>query len=266
VSLGYRTGQARNGREALDAIEQELPLAVLLDLRKPVMSGWGLLDALEKMPSLQRVPFIVISAYGFEWEAELVGATGYIGKPVELDAVEQVLRRSAIPAGHPEGPYATGGQQVTVGATAAAQWREYFLREQVRGSWTRMGLRAGDRVFQVPNVNVVMPNGGWAVFNDLDAGWTDGRLTLPIGWNCQKALFGSADHLPGERATAAQGFRHPVGPSVNGAWAQPRGSRLVPSVFLQVQRWLAHPYRTGKDVPQSVPWVLAAFAVSGDIL
>lgn len=100
TSLGYRTVQARNGREALDVIEQELPLAVLLDLRMPVMSGWGLLDALKRMPSLQGVPFIVISAYGFEWEAELVGATGYIGKPVDLDAVEQVLRRTVGPA-HP---------------------------------------------------------------------------------------------------------------------------------------------------------------------
>jgi len=98
-SLGYRTAQARNGREALDCIEQELPLAVLLDLRMPIMSGWGLLDALKKMPSLQGVPFIVISAYGFEWEAELVGATGYIGKPVDLDAVERVLHRTVGPPG-----------------------------------------------------------------------------------------------------------------------------------------------------------------------
>lgn len=96
-SLGYRTVQAHNGREALERVEAELPLAVLLDLRMPVMSGWGLLDALKKMPSLRGVPLLVISAYGFEWEAELVGATGYISKPVDLDALEQVLRGAVGP-------------------------------------------------------------------------------------------------------------------------------------------------------------------------
>lgn len=178
----------------------------------------------------------------------------------------EILRRLALPTGSSQSPYATGGQQVTAGAAAAVQWREYFLREQARWSWAQVRLRAGDRVFQDPNVDLVMPNGGWAFINDLDAGWTDGRLTLSVGWTCQKALFDSADYLPGERATAAQGFRHRVGPSATYTWAQPRGSRFVPSVFLQVQWWLAHPYRTGQDSPQAVPWVLAAFSASGDIL
>ena len=93
-TLGYRTLEARDGREALAVVEQEIPLAVLLDLRMPVMSGWGLLDALKKMPRMQGVPLIIISAYGFEWEAELVGAAGHVGKPVDLARLEEVLQRT----------------------------------------------------------------------------------------------------------------------------------------------------------------------------
>ena len=89
--MGYRTQQARNGREALDLLESELPLAVLLDLRMPVMSGWGLLDALKRMPRAQQLPIIIISAYGFEWEAELVGANGYVSKPVDLEKVKATV-------------------------------------------------------------------------------------------------------------------------------------------------------------------------------
>lgn len=91
--MGYRTSQASNGREALDKLEDDLPAAVLLDLRMPVMSGWGLLEALKKMPRAKDIPIIIISAYGFEWEAELVGASGYVSKPVDLDKVRTTVQQ-----------------------------------------------------------------------------------------------------------------------------------------------------------------------------
>lgn len=95
--MGYSTLEAANGREALDLLERQMPLAVLLDLRMPVMSGWALLEALQQMPSARRVPVIIISAYGYEWEAELVGAAGYISKPVDLDRVRATVQKLVGP-------------------------------------------------------------------------------------------------------------------------------------------------------------------------
>jgi CheY-like chemotaxis protein len=95
--MGYRTKEAANGREALDILENEIPQAVLLDLRMPVMSGWGLLEALKKLPRARNLPIIIISAYGFEWEAELVGASGYISKPVDLDKVRVTVQQIVGP-------------------------------------------------------------------------------------------------------------------------------------------------------------------------
>jgi CheY-like chemotaxis protein len=95
--MGYRTTQAQNGKEALDSLEVEVPAAVLLDLRMPVMSGWALLDALKKMPRARNLPIIIISAYGYEWEAELVGASGYVSKPVDLDKVRATVQRIVGP-------------------------------------------------------------------------------------------------------------------------------------------------------------------------
>lgn len=91
--MGYETVEATNGREALDRLEEDLPSAVLLDLRMPVMSGWGLLEVLKKMPRAKDLPIIVISAYGYEWEAELVGASGYVSKPVDLEKVRQTVEK-----------------------------------------------------------------------------------------------------------------------------------------------------------------------------
>jgi len=95
--MGYRTREAANGREALDVLEAEMPIAVLLDLRMPVMSGWGLLEALKKLPRARNLPIIIISAYGFEWEAELVGAAGYVSKPVDLDKLRSTLQQIVGP-------------------------------------------------------------------------------------------------------------------------------------------------------------------------
>lgn len=94
---GYEVLQAKNGREALDLLEHELPALVLLDLRMPVMSGWGLLDALRKLPRAASVPILIISAYGFEWEAELVGAAGYVSKPVDMPELLATVHRLAGP-------------------------------------------------------------------------------------------------------------------------------------------------------------------------
>ncbi len=95
--MGYRVLQAANGREALDLLDVEVPQAVLLDLRMPIMSGWGLLDALKRMPRAHGLPIIIISGYGFEWEAELVGAAGYISKPVDLEKVRDTVQRIVGP-------------------------------------------------------------------------------------------------------------------------------------------------------------------------
>ncbi|HEX4621038.1 MAG TPA: response regulator [Myxococcaceae bacterium] len=97
--MGFATRQAGNGRQALEMLEQELPRLVLLDLRMPVLSGWGLLEALKKMPRARSVPIIVISGYGFEWEAELVGARGYVSKPVDLAKLQKTVRGAVeVPA------------------------------------------------------------------------------------------------------------------------------------------------------------------------
>ena len=91
--MGYHTAEASNGREALEFLDGEMPDGVLLDLKMPLMSGWGLLDVLKQSPRAKNLPIIIISAYGYEWEAELVGASGYISKPVDLEKVQETVMR-----------------------------------------------------------------------------------------------------------------------------------------------------------------------------
>ncbi len=44
-----------------------------------------------------RCPILILSAYGFEWESELLGAQGYIPKSVGMDEILERVRKAAGP-------------------------------------------------------------------------------------------------------------------------------------------------------------------------
>jgi CheY-like chemotaxis protein len=88
---GYQVEEAGNGKEALEQIERKPPLLVLLDLQMPVMNGRELLQKLRAAPDTKDVPVVIISGFGFEWEAELMGAQGYVGKPFEPEELERTI-------------------------------------------------------------------------------------------------------------------------------------------------------------------------------
>ena len=87
--MGYRTKQAANGREALDSLEVDIPQAVLLDLRMPVMSGWGLLDALKKMPRARGLPIIIISGS--------ISGNRFRNSPISAEMVRSGTGSSPVP-------------------------------------------------------------------------------------------------------------------------------------------------------------------------
>lgn len=88
---GYQVDEAANGEEALLKLAEKPPLLVLLDLQMPVMNGREMLQRMRATPDLKEVPVVIISGFGFEWEAELMGAQGYIGKPFEPQELESTI-------------------------------------------------------------------------------------------------------------------------------------------------------------------------------
>jgi CheY-like chemotaxis protein len=91
---GYRVRTASNGLEGLEALEERLPALVLLDMRMPVLDGWGFVRALRERGL--HVPFVVMTAAqdARRWAQE-VGASGSLPKPFDLlellAIVEQLL-------------------------------------------------------------------------------------------------------------------------------------------------------------------------------
>ena len=95
AEAGYPVQQAENGAVALQRAQEEQPGVVLLDLKMPVLDGWGVMERMRKDPKTSAVPILILSAYGFEWEAELLGAQGYIPKAVGMDEILERVRKAA---------------------------------------------------------------------------------------------------------------------------------------------------------------------------
>ncbi len=88
---GYQVEEAENGEAALVKLAEKPPLLVLLDLQMPVMNGREMLQRMRANADLKEVPVVIISGFGFEWEAELMGAQGYIGKPFEPEELQKTI-------------------------------------------------------------------------------------------------------------------------------------------------------------------------------
>ncbi|RLT21192.1 MAG: DNA-binding response regulator, partial [Chloroflexi bacterium] len=94
---GVRVIAASNGREALDAIREEIPDIVILDVMMPGMDGY---ETLRRIRTSSQVPVIMLTAKDEENDRikglEL-GADDYIGKPFSyrelVSRIKAVLRR-----------------------------------------------------------------------------------------------------------------------------------------------------------------------------
>ena len=53
--------EARDGREGLDMVQSQAPDLILLDFLLPKMSGWEVYQELQKQPTLQSIPLVIMS-------------------------------------------------------------------------------------------------------------------------------------------------------------------------------------------------------------
>jgi DNA-binding response OmpR family regulator len=96
---GHRALEARDGREALSALQRDRPDLVVLDVTMPLLDGW---QTLEWIREVSDVPVLMLTAQGDELDRVRglrAGADDYVAKPfgrAELMArVDALLRRAA---------------------------------------------------------------------------------------------------------------------------------------------------------------------------
>jgi DNA-binding response OmpR family regulator len=81
---GYHVLVARDGQEALDAVDLMRPDLVLLDVMLPKVSGFEVCQKLRANPALNRMRILMLTAKGRDVEMSkgmALGADAYITKP-----------------------------------------------------------------------------------------------------------------------------------------------------------------------------------------
>lgn len=98
---GYRTADACDGSEALEAMRAGEADLVLLDLMMPKVTGWDVLTERAAAPELRKIPVIVISAGRGDAVAKIPcdALCALLPKPFELAALQALVKSSLIEAG-----------------------------------------------------------------------------------------------------------------------------------------------------------------------
>ena len=90
---GYTVLTATNGAEALERLgDGEPPCVVLLDMRMPVLDGWGFAHALAERALAVPVVVMTAAADARRWAQE-IGATSHLAKPFDLEDMLHVVGR-----------------------------------------------------------------------------------------------------------------------------------------------------------------------------
>jgi signal transduction histidine kinase/CheY-like chemotaxis protein len=93
---GARLKIARNGREALDLLEQSPEVdIVLMDIMMPEMNGYEAMREIRRRENGSRVPIIALTAKAMRDDQErclAAGASDYIAKPIDVEQLLSLMR------------------------------------------------------------------------------------------------------------------------------------------------------------------------------
>lgn len=96
TAAGFKTSQARDGYEALEVMEQELPRVIILDVEMPRLSGFDLLALMRRSPQYAQVRVVILTSRAADKHRDYAlsnGADAYLVKPCPQETLVETIRR-----------------------------------------------------------------------------------------------------------------------------------------------------------------------------
>lgn len=180
----------------------------------------------------------------------------------------ELSRRGDLADGDPAKNYSATGTQLLYGATLQFKFGPVVVRDQIRFGRATMNLRQGDRTYYDIFYDLLIGNRGDWMANDADLLYQafDSRLTLGLRYSMGKAFYLPEHFGPTDDQNKAPESIHRAGPLVAWTFKKPDGASFEPTALLVLNWWLKSPYRTGQDVSQGIPYIVAALNITGDLL
>jgi CheY-like chemotaxis protein len=101
IQQGAEVSTATTATDALSLLESTTPDIIVSDIGMPDTDGFELLEKIRELPELENTPAIAISGYASESDRKHAIGVGYralIAKPVDVDALFELIHSLRIPA------------------------------------------------------------------------------------------------------------------------------------------------------------------------
>jgi CheY-like chemotaxis protein len=96
TQMGYRVTEASNGREAVEAVREECPALILMDITMPILDGLEATRMIRGMAERCGVVIIAFTALhsgGSRASALAAGCDDYLQKPIDLGQLSDLLNK-----------------------------------------------------------------------------------------------------------------------------------------------------------------------------
>ncbi|MBS0965022.1 response regulator [Acetobacter okinawensis] len=97
AEIGFTNiAQRKDGKEALEYLDQNPTHLVISDFNMPVMDGLALLRAVRSNPKIQKVAFIILTGEASKdlvQEAVKAGVNNFLAKPYTVSKLREVLEK-----------------------------------------------------------------------------------------------------------------------------------------------------------------------------
>lgn len=106
MAENYEFLESGDGPTGVALAAKEQPDLILMDLNLPEINGYDLTRQLRKIPGLQNIPIIAMTAnvmHGDREKALEAGCNGYIPKPIDVDALPRQIAQFLKAAGQCSG-------------------------------------------------------------------------------------------------------------------------------------------------------------------
>jgi two-component system, chemotaxis family, response regulator PixG len=96
---GYRSYGVQDPLKIMPSLIRNKPNFIFLDLLMPIVNGYEVCEQIRKTPSLKDIPVIILTGKDGlidRMRSKMVGATGFLGKPVDEDSVMKMLEKYLV--------------------------------------------------------------------------------------------------------------------------------------------------------------------------
>lgn len=100
TSHGYRFISIHESIQAVPTLIKFVPDLIFLDIGMPSVNGYELCSIIKKVSKIKDIPIVILTSNDGiidRFRAKVVGANGFVTKPINIDTIRDILQKHCVP-------------------------------------------------------------------------------------------------------------------------------------------------------------------------